>query len=171
MKSAGCLGGIDRSSGRGRPGDGRVTAGRQGASTGGDEFAEDASECRQGNEEGKNEFRREFSRDFREWPAEFNGACCGGIWQVVGIRTGEFRRDFVNSWRRRGRGGRILERTGFGGNLSERGNSRKEEKSSGKGIQGEMMDGCEGTWSNSQWIDGDFGRENGDEREACATDA
>ena len=104
MKSAGCLGGIDRSSGRGRPGDGQVTTGRQGASTGGDEFAEDASECRQGNEEGKNEFRREFSRDFREWPAEFNGACCGGIWQVVGIRSGEFQRDFVNSWRRRGGG-------------------------------------------------------------------
>ena len=36
MKSAGCLGGSDRSSGRGRPGDGQVTAGRQGTSTGGD---------------------------------------------------------------------------------------------------------------------------------------
>ena len=37
MKSAGCLGRIDRSSGRGRPRDGQVMAGRQGNSTGGDE--------------------------------------------------------------------------------------------------------------------------------------
>ena len=134
MKSAGCLGGMDRSSGRGRPGDGQVTAGRQGTSTGGDEFAEDASECRQGNEEGKNEFRREFSRDFREWPAEFNGACCGEIWHEVGIWTGEFRQDFVNSWRRRG-GKAFWKELDSAEIYRTEETRREEEKSSGKGIQ------------------------------------
>ena len=36
MKSAGCFGGIDKSSGRGRLGDWQVTACRQGTSIGGD---------------------------------------------------------------------------------------------------------------------------------------
>ena len=51
---------------------------------------------------------------------------------------------------------------------SERGNARKEEgKSSGMGLQQEMKAGCEWTWSNSQWVDGEFKRENGDDRETA----
>ena len=75
------------------------------------------------------------------------------------------RRQEVKAMRR---AGRVVARISVGHRKlkSKRGNARKEEgKSSGMGLQREMKAGCEWTWSNSQWVDGEFRRENRDEQE------